>query len=74
MAAVLHLIKTDAAAFALATIAAQLAAGDRVSVVLMAGAPVPKLPPGVSTRRIPDDLSYDQLLDLIFTSDQVTAW
>lgn len=73
MAAVLHLLKGDPD-LTLAAIAAQLAAGDRVTVTLLPGAPVPELPPGVQVRRVPDDLSYDQLLDLIFASDQVTAW
>jgi len=74
MAAVLHLLKSGDTVLARATVATQLAAGDRVTVALLNGAPLPKLPPAVHVHRVPDDLSYDQLLDLVFESDQVTAW
>ena len=46
---------------------------EGVTVAVLNGAPLPKLPPAVHVHRVPDDLSYDQLLDLIFESDQVTA-
>ncbi len=74
MASALHLLKGSGVDLALATVASQLAAGDRVTVALLHGAPSPKLPPGVQVRRVPKDLSYEQLLDLIFESDRVTAW
>ena len=74
MASALHLLKGSDVDLALATLASQLAAGDRVTVALLHGAPSPKLPPGVQVHRVPEDLSYDQLLDLIFESDRVTAW
>jgi hypothetical protein len=34
----------------------------------------PALPPGVTAHRVPADLSYDQLLDLVFSVDQVISW
>ncbi len=44
-----------------------------VTVVLLHDAPVPALPDGVAVRRI-EDLTYSELLDLIFESDQVITW
>ncbi len=73
MAAVLHLLKSGDSDLARAAMAAQLAAGDRVTVALLEGATA-DLPAGVATHHVPRDLSYDQLLDLIFEHDQVTAW
>jgi len=74
MAAVLHLLKGGDTTLALATIEAQRAAGDRVTVAVLHGAPPPALPPGVAVHHVPADLSYDALLELIFASDQVTTW
>ena len=75
MAVVLHVLTPDSHALALPVIARQAEAGDQVTVVLVQGAaPAPPLPERVVLRRVPDDLSYRQLLDLVFAADQVMAW
>ncbi|MGH7275531.1 MAG: hypothetical protein ACREIY_00735 [Candidatus Rokuibacteriota bacterium] len=74
MAAVLHLIKGADATLARAVIEQSLAAGDRVTVALLPGAAAPDLPPGVSVHRVPADLSYADLLELIFDSNHVITW
>ncbi len=74
MAAVLHLLKTADAALARTAIEQSLGAGDRVTVVLLPGAARPALPTGAAVHRVPDELSYSQLLDLIFESDHVITW
>ena len=66
MAAVLHLIKGSETALARAVLARNLREGDRVTVVV--------LPAGVTVRSLDGDLSYDQLLELIFEADQVVTW
>ncbi|OLC12419.1 MAG: hypothetical protein AUH29_16740 [Candidatus Rokubacteria bacterium 13_1_40CM_69_27] len=73
-AAVLHLLKGDHPAVALATIARQVQAGDEVAVALLHGAPAPSLPARVRVHRVPDDVSYEQLLEKIFAADQVITW
>ena len=72
-AAVLHLVKGGDTSLARAVIEQNLGAGDRVTVALLPGAAA-DLPPGVTVRRISSDLSYDELLELIFAADQVVAW
>jgi hypothetical protein len=74
MAAVLHLLKGADPDLAQATIVRQLAAGDHVTVAVLQAAPVPDLPKGVAVFRIPDDLSYEALLETIFEAEQVIAW
>jgi len=76
MAAVLHVLKPGAAApdIAGATIEAQVAAGDTVTVALLHEAPAPPLPPGVRVHRVPSALSWEGLLELIFRSDHVIPW
>lgn len=74
MATVLHLVKGPASALAVEAIRQQVAAGDRVTIVRLEGAPPPDAPPGVPVRRVPDDVSYADLLDLVFEADQVIAW
>jgi hypothetical protein len=74
MAVVLHLIKTADPALALATIERQAAAGDRVTIALLHGAPAPGVPEGVGVQRVPDDLPYERLLEQIFAADQVITW
>jgi hypothetical protein len=74
MARVLHLLKGQDPALALAVIAQQQAAGDEVAVALLAGAPAPALPAGVTLHRVPDPLSWDALLERIFEADQVITW
>jgi hypothetical protein len=73
MARVLHLLKgEDPLAVSLA--AEQQAAGDEVTVVLLPGAPDLAPPPGVSRCRVPDELSWEALLERIFEADQVITW
>lgn len=74
MATVLHLLKGPDTRLARAVIERHLGVGDRVTVVLLPGAGAADLPAGVPVRRVPDDYSYAQLLDLIFESDQVMTW
>ena len=73
MARVLHLFKGDHAAEAAAVITAQVGAGDHVTVALLDAA-TPPLPGGVETKRVPAELSYEQLAELIFASDHVVTW
>jgi hypothetical protein len=74
MAKALHLVKGDDAGLALATVSRQLAAGDTVTVVALHGAVVPAVPAGATLRRVPEELSYEQLLEAMFEADQVIAW
>jgi hypothetical protein len=74
MPRVLHLFKGDHAAEAVAVIGPQRAARDEVTVALLAGAPLPALPDGVTVRRVPEEMSYADLLELIFAADQVVSW
>jgi hypothetical protein len=74
MASVLHLLKGSDATLARAVIDQHVRAGDRVSVVLLSGGAVPDLPAAVQVRRLDGDLSYPELLDLIFESDRVITW
>ncbi len=72
MAKVLHLVKGDPA-LAADVIATQVAAGDAVTVAVLEGA-APALPAGVSVRRLDTDLTYAELVDLIFEADHVIPW
>lgn len=74
MARVLHVLKGEHAETALAVIAPQAAAGDQVGVALLGGVAAPALPSGVSVHRVPEDTSYERLLELIFEADSVVAW
>jgi hypothetical protein len=74
MASVLHLLKGPDAKLARAVIDQHVRAGDRVSVVLLPGGAMLDLPTAVQVRRLDADLSYPELLDLIFESDQVITW
>ena len=74
MATVLHLLKSPDTAVARAVLDQHVRAGDRVTVVLLPGGVAPDLPPSVEVRRLDADLSYAQLLDLIFESDHVVTW
>jgi hypothetical protein len=73
MARVLHLLKSPDGALALEVIGQQRAAGDTVTVALLPGATLAP-PAGVTARRVPDDLSWDGLLEAIFGADQVMTW
>ena len=70
----LHLLKGEHAAEAVAVITRQLDAGDVVTVALLGGAPAPPLPAGPALHRVPEDTSYERLLELIFAADSVVAW
>ena len=74
MGRALHLIKTEDNGLVAATVVRQLAAGDTVRVVALHGAAVPALPNGVVVRRVPEELSWDALLEAMFEADQVIAW
>ena len=73
MALVLHLVGGNDTGCALPIITGQLAAGDAVTVAVV-GRAAPTLPPGLTVRRVPADLSWEHLLDLIFASDQTFSW
>lgn len=74
MAVVLHLLTRADATLPREVIEQQQGAGDRVTVAVLPGAGAVALPPGVSVRRLSADLSYDELLELIFAADQLIAW
>ena len=73
MAKVLHLVKGGKAGLATDVIAAQVAAGDEVTVAVLEGA-APPLPAGVRVRRLDADLTYPELVDLIFDAEHVIPW
>lgn len=74
MARALHLLHGDRPSLVSDVVTRQVAAGDEVTVVLLHGALPPALPAGVAVRRAPADMSWRQLVDLIFAADHVTAW
>lgn len=74
MAAVLHLVKGADTTLARTVLDRQVRAGDRVTVVVLPGGAASDLPAGVPIRRLDGDLSYGQLLELIFEADQVVTW
>jgi len=74
MAAVLHLLKGSDTAVARAVLDRNLRDGDRVTVVVLPGGVATGLPAGLAVRRLEGDLSYAQLLELIFEADQVVTW
>jgi hypothetical protein len=74
MARALHLFKGVPLALALATIERQLAAGDTVTAAVLPGVEPPALPAGVAVHRVPDEWSYERLLEAVFEADQVVTW
>jgi hypothetical protein len=74
MAAVLHLLKGSDTALAHAVLDRNLRDGDRVTVVVLPGGVATDLPAGLAVHRLEGDLSYAQLLELIFEADQVITW
>jgi len=74
MAAALHLYKGGDASVALAAIEAQLAAGDTVTMALLHGAAKPMVPDTVRVHRVPEELSWEHLLEKIFAADHVVTW
>ena len=43
-------------------------------MALLGGATAPALPAGVTVQRVPEDASYERLLELIFAADHVVSW
>jgi len=74
MAAVLHLLKGGDPALPLSVIESDLRAGHEVTVALLPGADPPALPPGVRIHHVTRDLSWPQLLELVFVADSVISW
>jgi hypothetical protein len=74
MAGTVHVLKGGDVALALATIQRQIAAGEQVSVVLLPGAAAPPLPAGVEVHRVPEEWSYERLLEAVFEAGHVTTW
>jgi hypothetical protein len=74
MATILHLLTRADAALARTVIEQEVGAGARVTVALLPGGAAPALPGGVTVRRVGGDLSYADLLDLIFEADSVLTW
>ena len=74
MAHVLHLLKGPDAALARVVMEQNLRTGDEVSAVFLEGSTVFDVPAAVRVRCIGTDLSYAELLDLIFASDHVITW
>jgi len=74
MAAVLHLVKRSDATLARAVLDRNVRTGDRVTVVVLPGGAGVGLPAGVTVRSLERDLSYAELLDLVFEADQVVTW
>jgi hypothetical protein len=74
MAEVLHLWKAGAdPALVAEMIATQRQAGDHVTLAVLDGA-APALPSDVTVRRLGDDLTYAELMELIFGSEHVVPW
>ncbi|MBI4590111.1 MAG: hypothetical protein HY725_14860 [Candidatus Rokubacteria bacterium] len=80
---VLHLFKAPVPSHALSVIRRQSREPDTtLTVVLMQGAEIPPLPSGVRVQRLAEEsslpgadiLTYADLLDLIFSADQVISW
>jgi hypothetical protein len=76
MARHLHLVSPDAPSLTGPVIAAEAQAADTiVTIALLDGAPAPAVPPEVSVVVVEGgDAGYAVLLEMIFASDQVTAW
>jgi hypothetical protein len=70
----LHVLKGDHTGQAAAVIEAQLAAGDAVTVALIGGIAAPALPERAVVHRVPDEVSWERLLELIFEADSVVTW
>ncbi|MEK7709991.1 MAG: hypothetical protein AAB324_04510 [candidate division NC10 bacterium] len=72
---VLHLLRAPVPEHALAAIERQSREpGTMLTVVLREGTEPPPLPSGVQVRRLADTFTYAELLDLIFSADQVISW
>jgi hypothetical protein len=74
MASVLHLVKGADTTLTRTVLDRQVRDGDCVTVVVLPGGAASALTTGVPIRRLDGDLSYAQLLELIFEADQVVTW
>jgi hypothetical protein len=75
MPRILHLFRGPDATLAVPVIETQRREPDTtVTVVLLPGATPPPLPAGITVRRLDEDCSYSELLDLVFESSHVLAW
>ncbi len=74
MSRVVHLLKDGTPPLLVSTLARQIAAGDRVTLVLLDDAECAVPTSAVDVRRVPDELDYGGLLELVFEADQVVAW
>ena len=74
MARVLHLWKPGSeTGLAADMIMTQVAGGDTVTLVVLGGA-APATPAAVAVRRLGDDLTYRELVDLVFDAEHVVPW
>ncbi|MFQ5827753.1 MAG: hypothetical protein ACE5JD_01160 [Candidatus Methylomirabilia bacterium] len=77
---VLHLLKGQVTDTALSAIGQQCRESETaVTLILLHGVPAPALPDTVIVRRLLEeghqgDLTYSELLDLIFSADSVISW
>jgi hypothetical protein len=71
---ILHLLKGDDVELLSSVLAQPHGAGDEITLVRLPGAATFTPPDNVTVLRVPEDLSYDALLDRIFEADQVVTW
>ena len=74
MTRILHLLKGDDVELLSTVLAQPHGAGDEITLVRMPGAAPFTPPANVTVLRVPEDLSYEALLERIFASDQVVTW
>ena len=74
MKRVLHLLHPGDVTLASLVIRQAVEAGGEVTVALLQGAVPGPLPDGTRTRRVPDDLSWEALLEEVFAADHVITW
>ena len=71
MTRILHLLKGDDVELLSSVLAQQHGAGDEITLVRLPGAATVHAARQRHRAPVPDDLSYDALLDRIFAADQV---
>ena len=74
MTRILHLLKGDDVELLSSVLAQQHDAGAEITLIRLPGAATFTQPGKVTVLRVPEDLSYDALLERIFASDQVVTW
>ena len=74
MTHILHLLKGDDVELLSSVLTQQRSAGDEVTLIRLPGAASITPPEGMMVLRVPDDLSYEALLERIFEADQVITW